>query len=264
LRVQTLVLGTSDSTHTVRLANPLQLNSDGLILRTENGAASIDGEVSGGFSTTVTTTTGRILTKDGAGTLRIGGTTSTSVRLNHTAGTILIDGNWTSDFNGVGYGIQVASGAVLGGNGTINPSAAPTQISGTLMGGRGLLGSANQSLTLNGTVNLLSNSTLAFGLGATASDQIIRTGGSWSFQSLQQVQLFDMGADTITYTLISGLASTVDVSGWTLVNSGLLFGTFSSDASNVYFTLDVIPEPSSALLMALGMGAMYFIRRRRS
>jgi autotransporter-associated beta strand protein len=259
-RAQTFIFGTADSTHTVSLANAISLTADGRILQVNNGGASIDADVTGAISTS---SAGRILTTEGNGVLRLSGTSSNTVRLNQTAGTLLIDGSWSSTADNSNYGIQVASGAVLGGDGTISMANAPLNVSGTLMGGRGLLGSANQSLTLNGTVNFLSNSTLAFGLGATASDQIIRTGGTWSFQSLQQVRLFDMGADTITYTLISGLASTVDVSGWTLVNSGLLFGTFSSDASNVYFTLDVIPEPSSALLMALGMGALYFVRRRR-
>jgi len=260
-RAGTFILGTADSTHTVSFANAISLVTDGRILQVNNGGASIDADVTGAISTSLA---GRILTTEGNGVLRLSGTSSNTVRLNQTADTLLVDGSWSSTADNSNYGIQVASGAVLGGDGTVSLTNAPINVSGTLMGGRGLLGSANQSLTLNGTVNLLSNSTLAFGLGAAASDQILRTGGTWSFQSLQQVQLFDMGADTITYTLISGLASTVDVSGWTLVNSGLLFGTFSSDASNVYFTLDIIPEPSSALLMALGMGALYFVRRRRS
>lgn len=120
-----------------------------------------------------------------------------------------------------------------------------------------------QTLTVDGTVNLLSDSTLVFGLAAVTNDELVRAGGTWSFQSNQKVQLFDLGASVATYTFISGLGGEVTVSGWQLVNSGALDGTFSSDASNIYFTTSVIPEPSTGLLLVAALGALG-LRRKRS
>ncbi len=258
-RATTFTLGTSDSTHTVHLTNNLSLTQDGRVLRVENGTAAIDAELSGALSTL---TQGRALTKDGGGTLRYSGTTASSIRLNHTAGTILIDGDWASSANNTSYGIQVAAEATLGGGGLISLSAASLDVSGVLMAGRG---EANQSLTVNGSLNMLSDSVLAFGLGSTAEERdfLIRTGGVWTFQSDQKIQLFDVGATDTTYTLISGLSGLVDVSNWQVVNSGGISGIFTSDANNIYVTLSTIPEPST-LALVVGVAGIGLLRRRRS
>lgn len=259
-RATTFILGTADSTHTVSLSNALSLTVDGRILQVQNGSAAIDAVISGSISTLAV---GRILTKEGDGTLVLSGTTGSSIRLNQTAGTILIDGSWSSTVDNTNYGIQVASGATLGGDGLVSLSAAALNVSGILMAGRG---EADESLTLSGAVNLLSNSTLAFALGSSAAerDYLIRTGGVWSFQSNQKVRLFDAGAIETTYTLITGLSGTVNVSGWQIVDSGGLVGTFSSDASNVYVTLSAIPEPSTLVLIVVATGLVLFRRRRAS
>jgi len=184
------------------------------------------------------------------------------MRLNALEGTTLIDGALSSDTANATYGINVASDATLGGDGTITLSNATAElnVSGSLMAGRG---GANQSLTINANVNLLSDSVLVFGLGglSTDRDQLIRTGGTWVFQTDQQVQFFDLGFASETYTLITGLAGTVDVSQWQLVNSGAIAGYFTSDANNIYFTANVIPEPSTALLALTGL-SLLFLRKR--
>lgn len=260
-RAEKFTLGTTDSTHTVTMTNDIKLNAEDRILRVENGAAAIDADVTGAISTS---SAGRILTKEGTGTLRLSGTSSSSVCLNHTQGTILVDGSWTSSANNTDYGIEVASGATLGGDGSISLTSATLSVNGSLMAGRG---GADQSLSIGGNVTLGGNSTLIFGIGAgDASDQIIRTGGAvWSFQSGQQVQLLLNGSleGNFTYTLITGLASSVDVSGWSLVGTDpTVTGGFLYDSGSILFNAHVIPEPSALLL--LGLGLLTLTSRRRN
>lgn len=266
LRSSTFQLGASTGNGTVTFITNLAINADGLSLRSDNGAAAIDGDFAAVFTRGASISNNAILNRTGDGVLRLSGnSTAFNMRFNAIAGTTLIDGSLSSDTANATYGIQVAAGAILGGDGTITLSNAATAInvSGTLMGGRG---DANQSLTISSNLNLLSNSVLAFGLGATATDrdQLIRPVGSttWSFQSNQRVTLWDAGYDgsVSSYALITGLAADPTVSGWTLYESdpGIL-GSFRYDAGTVYF--DVIPEPSTALLVLLGLGAV-FLRRR--
>jgi len=266
LRSSTFQLGASTGNGTVTFTTNLAVNANGLNLRSDNGAATIDGDYAAVFTRGASIDNNAILNRTGDGVLRISGnSTAFNMRLNTIEGTTLIDGALSSDTANVTYGINVAAGAILGGDGTITLSNAATAInvSGTLMGGRG---EANQSLTISSNLNLLSNSVLAFGLGATATDrdQLIRTGGAWSFQAGQRVSLWDAGynGSVSSYALITGLAADPTVSGWTLYESdpGIL-GSFRYDGGTVFF--DIIPEPASLGLLAMGLGLMVLLKRRQ-
>lgn len=265
MRVTTFQLGATSGNGTLKFTTDLQVNANNLNLRSDDGAAAIDGDFAAVFTRGGAIDNNAVLNRTGDGTLRLSGNSSAfDMRLNALSGTTLIDGALSSDTANATYGINVASSAALGGDGTITLSNAATalNVSGALMGGRG---DASQSLTINANVNLLTDSVLIFGLGATVSDrdQLIRTGGTWSFQSTQRVSLWDAGFDgsVASFALISGLAVDPNVSGWALYDSDPgIDGVFRYDAGTVYF--DVIPEPSAALLVLLGIGAATLLRKR--
>lgn len=268
MRVTTFQLGAASGNGTLKFTTDLQINANNLNLRSDNGSAAIDGDFAAVFTRGVSIDNNAVLNRTGDGTLRLSGNSSAfNMRLNASSGTTLVDGTLSSDTANATYGINVAGGATLGGDGLITLSNAATalNVSGALMGGRG---EANQSLTINANVNLLTDSVLVFGLGATSADrdQILRTGGTWSFQSTQRISLWDAGFDgsVTSYALISGLAVDPNVSGWALYNSDPgIDGTFRYDAGTVYFDVNVIPEPATGLLVVLGLGAI-FLRRQRA
>lgn len=267
MRVTTFQLGAASGNGTLKFTTDLQINANNLNLRSDNGSAAIDGDFAAVFTRGVSIDNNAVLNRTGDGTLRLSGNSSAfNMRLNASSGTTLVDGTLASDTANATYGINVAGGATLGGDGSITLSNAATalNVSGALMGGRG---EANQSLTINANVNLLTDSVLVFGLGATSADrdQILRTGGTWSFQSTQRISLWDAGFDgsVASYALISGLAVDPNVSGWALYTSDPgIDGTFRYDAGTVYFDVNVIPEPSTGLLVLLGIGAAGLLRKR--
>jgi len=254
--VKTLVLGTASSTHTTFLLNNLDISGDSKILRTENGAAFIDADLTG-------TVSGGLMSKTGDGTARINNYSANNLTVN--AGTLLIDGNLSGSATRT---LTVDSGATFGGKGTsTGTNARNTTVSGTFLGGHGL---GDGSFSLRGDLTMNANSTFAFGLTGSGSDQIIRLAnvGVWSFQADQQVQFYDLGATNMEYALITGLnfASDYDVSSWQVVDSGLIYGTFRYEldggVGTIYFNnLYVIPEPTSLALLFVGLSAIVLRRR---
>jgi autotransporter-associated beta strand protein len=254
-RVANFILNTDQGTHTTTFVNDIDLTASRTVY-VGNGAANIDAEITGNFASA----SSNVLTKTGGGTVRLSGTYQAG-NMVINAGTLLMDGTMSALNNT--RTVTVAAGAVLGGDGIVGISTLERtlNISGALMGGRG---EGNQALNIRGTVNMLSDSYLVFGLSGVGSDQIVRDGnfGTWSFQSDQRVQLFNNGASEGVFTLMSGLASDPGVTNWQLYNSGDIEGTFSYSSGNVFFNATAIPEPSTALLALLGLSLMAWRRRR--
>jgi autotransporter-associated beta strand protein len=205
-----------------------------------------------------------VLTKDGTGTLRLSGNSSTAAgRLLVSAGTVLVDGTWASTTSNATYGISVASGATLGGDGAITVSSAKLVVDGVLQAGRG---GANQSLTLNTNLEMKIDSVLAFTIGGESdSDILTRTGGSWLFQADQLVKITSLGFTGDEYVLMTGLAAafgtTYDLSLWRLAPGSNVAGTFRFDNGTLLF--DAVPEPSSVLLLGLASGGILAAWRRK-
>ncbi|MGC1479666.1 MAG: hypothetical protein WA771_04120 [Chthoniobacterales bacterium] len=119
-------------------------------------------------------------------------------------------------------------------------------------------------MTLGGDLTLNSGSELVFSLGSPGlNSSIARTAGTFDFQPTQSIRFLDFGAAPGTYSgLLTGLASTVNVSGWTIANSGWT-GSFFSDSNSVGFTLTAVPEPSTVVAAFLVFGALCWMRYRQ-
>jgi len=264
-RATNLILGTADSTGTVVFQNGLNISADNRVLQIGNGSQAVDAEISAALRLSGGGSGDFILTKAGAGTLLLSGSSSAFVgRFNASEGRTLVNGTLASTTSNATYGINVASGAILGGDGalTLSNSASKLTVAGTLLGGQG---AGNQSLTINSNLEMTTNSVLAFGLGlnATDRDQIIRSGGTWSFQSNQRIQLFDAGYNggELSFALITGLAGDPNVTGWSLYNSDPgISGAFRYDTGTIYF--DAVPEPATWVLFGIGAAAVLWYRRR--
>ena len=114
LNAKTLILGNATATHTVDFQNPLDLGTATRTVQVDNGAAAIDGKLSG----SLTRDSGGNLTKTGLGTLALTGTNSYDGATTVNVGTLLVNG--TNSGSGL---VTVASGATLGGTGSIAGAA---------------------------------------------------------------------------------------------------------------------------------------------
>lgn len=272
-RAVTKVLGTTDSDRLVKLENGVSLSSSATnFFRSDNGSAAIDGEMSGRITASSADT---VMAKTGDGVMRLSGnSTNFNGRLDVQAGTVLIDGTHISSSTNTTYGINVATGATLGGDGLIAltsaaAGAAKLNVSGTLMAGRE--GSPGQSLTISNTaLTLLSGSVLSFGLGDSTNDTIVRLGSkAWSFDSNQRIQLFDErlslvgSTNAVRVDLIYGLASDPGVTNWQSYNSSINFNvnSFGYDSGVAYAMVVAIPEPQTLALIALSGVFLILVRR---
>jgi autotransporter-associated beta strand protein len=208
--------------------------------------------------------------KTGTGTLVLTGTNTYTGATNVSNGTLIVNGSIaTSSLT------TVASGATIGGSGTVG--ALTVSSGGFINPGNSpgiLTVSSNyvQAGTYNAEINGLTPGTLHDQISVTGAVDI--TGGSltalfsgsYSANDLIFILLND-GTDAITGTY-TGFAQGATVSNYggfswqisyTANNTGVGTGTFTG--GNDIALIAVIPEPSVALLGALG--ALLLFRRRR-
>jgi autotransporter-associated beta strand protein len=260
-RVMAFQLGTETSTHRTIFSNRLNITGDKTI-RSDDGLAAIDGEFSNALS--MVTGADAVLTKDGAGTMLLSGTSSAFAgRLHVTEGKLLVSGSLASATTNATYGIKVDGGATLGGGGSIvlSNAAAKMVVNGTLQAGEGL---ANKTLTLSTNLETGADSVLSFAIkGTNESDHIALAGGtSWLFQVNQKVQIFDIGASDAggQFALITGLTGfgSYDFSNWQVTTDSPLTGELVYIGSTLYY--NAVPEPSTLAVAGLGLGALILTR----
>jgi autotransporter-associated beta strand protein len=284
--VRTGGAGTETATTTV---NGGTLNMNGNSIGTAGAQIALQAQ-SGTLSGLSELNGGGLLTKSTTGALSMGNGNT------YTGGTLVSDGtllatNSTGSATGSGA-VTVAAAGTLGGTGSIIAASGNNiTINGTLDAGMPTSSSGSAlaltvggagSLALSGTTlfQLFTNDNLGTLNGVTAADRVVVNAPNWS-------NVVFGGSSSLTIT--TGLTATTFVAGdswrifdWTGVAAGTapLQGTngFNSiiaptldvnlgwDYSNLFTTgtisVIVIPEPSRALLLMLGLLGLMMRRRR--
>jgi len=278
--------GLSGSGGTIQVQNGAGTSAFLTVNQVATGTATYSGNIVG----IQNANEGLSFTKSGSGTLVLDGS---SVRVHRgttvNGGTLLInaDGSFR-DFENFGgtTAVDVASGGTLGGTATFNILSGDNVLVGS--GGRltpgavaGSAGRTTFNFVSGGGLDLTGatagSNWLAFDLGAkttagTTYDQIRVTGASGSLT----IGTGLLGFNDFSFNALSGL----EAGTYTLFDSTSLIGSLSGNLSgrinNDYVgslsvvsntlrmdvTFDVIPEPSTALLGLVGMGALLGFRRR--
>jgi len=201
------------------------------------------------------------ITKLGAGTLAVTGIIADNgagkINITQSAGTLLLNAVNT------GTGTIQTVGGTVGGTGTI--SQAITVKSGvSLLAGDGFTDpdTLAQTLTVSGDLTVENGATFVFALGLPgAHSTLARTSGTWSLAA-NQVTFLDFGATAGAYNdIITGLAGDPGMSSWTITNSGWS-GSFVYDAGTVDLNITAVPEPSTIVLLLVGVAAIVINKRR--
>ena len=230
-----------------------------LTVETGSTVAGAFVEFSGGISGS-----GFGITKEGAGTLHLSGTSSYTGATTVSTGTLVVNGNISTSSS-----LSVASGATLGGDGmvsaaTISGSLAPGNSIGTL--------SANGDVTWNSSVGndwtfelgTASVDLTAASLGSDNDLLLIAAGGDF-LKGIGTFFTFDFAnTGAVGWYKLVDWEGTTDFAAMDFVATNLdagLSATFTVDSGTSALYLNVIPEPSAAALLGLG-GALVLLRRR--
>lgn len=227
------------------------------------------------------------LAKVGSGTLSISGNNTYTGATNVSAGTLLINGN----MSGATGAVTVASGATLGGSGTVggNTTISGIHSPGTSPGVQNFASNLTYNSGSSVVWELVANSTSGRGTNFDG----INVAGNLNFAGATTLDLsFNFAGSTVDWsdslwsTSITGTAGWLiyDVTGtlsnfsnlsltaanWTdgqgdLFNSVRAGNSFSfyQDGSDIYLNYTVIPEPSTWALLVIGVTGVMILRRRR-
>ncbi|MDF1824340.1 MAG: autotransporter-associated beta strand repeat-containing protein [Verrucomicrobiales bacterium] len=263
-----LQIGSDSTAATLRMIGTNAKNTSDRLVQLGDAGGTIDVEdagqtltLNGALSNDVANGgTSGSLTKDGHGTLVLGGTNTYTGGTGVSTGTLLIDG----DSSAATGNVSVASGATLGGNnGTIGGN---TTVSGTLSAGTN---GTISSLNFSGDLTMETGSTWLLDLvNDSSSADRIDVGGALTFSGSQ----LDVAQLSGTFTYGST---------YTIASYSTLSGTFSNDSSGIitsggkswsinyadggnFITLTAVPEPTTFLLLLPLLFAGIWMNRRRS
>jgi fibronectin-binding autotransporter adhesin len=228
------------------------------------GGANADANTISGVIRNNDNDTGKLisLVKQDSGQWILGGNNTYTGTTTVSAGTLLINGNQTTATGAV----SVAAGATLGGSGTIGGA---TVINGILAPGNSI---GTLSINNNVTWNFNTDNEWVFELGSAGdtmlspgtSDRLSINGNFVKGTGTTFTFDFDGTGTAGWYQLVSwtGTGSSFDVSNFQATNlAGSLTGDFFLQSDGLY--LQVIPEPASLGLLAMGMGLMVLLKRRQ-
>jgi len=246
--------------------NPPELGTATRPVQVDDGAAAIDGRLSGILSGGA----GGNLTKTGLGALEITNTGSYPGNTNVNQGKLVISGNISTSIL-----TTVASGATLGGSGTVGALTVAA-------GGFVTPGNSPGILAVSGNYTQAGNYTAEI-TGTTAGsghDQIGVTGavditggsltalfsGTYALSDMIFILLND-GTDAVTGTYAGfaqgALVATHGGFDWQIsYDADSTSNTFTGAPNGNDIALRAIPEPGTALLAGLGLFAL--LRRRRA
>jgi autotransporter-associated beta strand protein len=185
---KTLILGNATATHTVDLQNSLDLGSTAETVQTDNGAAAIDGKLSG----IITGIAGGNLSKTGLGTLALTATNTYTGTTTVSAGTLLLNGSIS---NGV---VTVNSGATLGGSGAIGGNVTFSSGSSAVFTPGSTLAIAGTLSTVNNVVHLNLPAKLAGGVYILATYKSAGSTGTFATVPVADTGTLPDGATIIT------------------------------------------------------------------
>jgi len=199
--------------------------------------------------------------KDGAFTQRFSGNSINTGTTIVTAGTLLINGN-----NSAATGaVTVQAAGTLGGIGTVGGTTT-LNAGGSLSAGD----SSRATLTFSNGLNISAvngTSSLLFSLGTTGDSDRVASGaltiGSGVLGFNDFAFLAETGFGNAVYTLFSSTGITGSLDGSDLTGTiGGLSSTLSISGNNVLLT--VVPEPSTAGLILLGLALSAATKRKRA
>lgn len=231
---------------------------------------------------TVLTSAGGSLAKLGAGSLTLTNASAYTGATDVYAGTLVLGVNgWL----GTSSGVNVYAGATL----DTSAKTLGTTVQ-RLTGGGSVQGLASRALTVTsllsagdngvgtltitaGDLSLASGTTINYDISGSGSD-LIRLTGSGSTVSLTgnyTIKLFDLGVidpTSMTFVIFDAEAAIASTGNWTLDYgttswSGGSVTVDSLDNTKLILTgLTAVPEPQTMVLLAFGLIAVLFLRRR--